>query len=302
MAKECFVARDFRTRASELIEHANTIIAEYQPQGFTLTVRQLYYQLVTRLVVENTVKEYKRVKETISAARLAGLIDWNAIEDRTRNLQTLARWNSPADIIDSAADDYREHLWRDQETRVEVWIEKDALLGVIEDVCDELRVPYFSFRGSNSQSEQYKAGRNRFGAYLSNGLKPIVLHLSDHDPKGMDMVRDNQDRLSMFAGRPVEVRRLALTTDQVRRHAPPPNPAKESDALYAKYVAEHGEECWELDALSPPVIAGLIRDEVAGIVDADAWNEAKAEEDANRGRLATLRDRWDEVETYLDEM
>ncbi len=301
MAKECFVERDFRTRASGLIEHANTIIAEYQSQGFALTVRQLYYQLVARDIIENVKAEYNRVKETISAARLAGLIDWDAIEDRTRNLQTRASWGSPDEIIGAVSRQYREDLWATQKARVEVWIEKDALLGVIEGVCNEQRVPYFSFRGSNSQSEQYKAGC-RFLEYCNEGLTPIVLHLSDHDPKGIDMVRDNEERLAMFVGRPIEVRRLALKIEQVRRYGPPPNFAKDSDALYGKYVAEFGEECWELDALSPPVIAGLIRDELGTIIDDNAWNAAKAEEDANRERLASLRDRWADVETFLDEM
>ena len=301
MAKECFVERRFNKNWRGLIENANDIIAEFTAQGFTLTVRQLYYQMVARDMIENVVLEYKRVVEMTSAARLAGAIDWDAIEDRTRNLQRLASWLSPAGVIDSAAHGYREDLWIGQTARVEVWIEKDALLGVIEGVCDEMRVPYFSFRGSNSQSEQYKAGC-RFLRYINRGLTPIVLHLSDHDPKGIDMVRDNQKRLSMFAGRPIEVRRLALNMPQVEHYNPPPNPAKETDSLYGAYVAEYGAKCWELDALSPPVIAGLIRGEITGIIDADAWNTAKAEEDASRERLATLSERWDEVETFLDEM
>ena len=152
MVKECFVEQTFYSGATTLIEHANTIIEEYMEQGFELTVRQLYYQMVARDIIENTLKEYRRVSRTIKTARLAGLIDWDAIEDRTRNLQRLASWLSPAGIIDSVAANYREDLWIGQKARVEVWIEKDALLGVIAGVCDELRVPYFSFRGTNSTS------------------------------------------------------------------------------------------------------------------------------------------------------
>jgi 3-oxoacyl-[acyl-carrier protein] reductase len=118
----------------------------------------------------------------------------------------------PSGIIRSAAHSYQEDFWCGQDYYVEVWIEKDALLGVVEQPCQEYRVPYFACRGNNSQSEQYKAGR-RFDKCRASGKKPIVLHLGDHDPNGLDMTRDNTDRLRMFAREPIEVRRK-------RRHVP----------------------------------------------------------------------------------
>ena len=148
------------------------------------------------------------------------------------------------------------------------------MLGVIEGVCGDYRLPYFACRGNNSESEQYKAGK-RFESNLANCLIPIVLHLGDHDPNGLDMTRDNRDRLAMFARRGVEVRRLALNMDQVERYRPPPNFAKESDTRYPAYVKNFGERCWELDALDPIVVAALIRAEVEGLIDADAWNTAR---------------------------
>jgi hypothetical protein len=179
-----------------------------------------------------------------------------------------------------------EDLWQGQDYRPECWIEKDALLGVIEDVCDEFRLPYFACRGNNSESEQYKAGK-RFEAHLASGLTPVVLHLGDHDPNGLDMTRDNRDRLAMFARQGVEVRRLALNVDQIERYRPPSNPAKEKDTRYQAYAKQFGRDCWELDALDPTVIADLIRTEVEGLIDADAWNEARDTEAANRALLET---------------
>jgi hypothetical protein len=81
------------------------------------------------------------------------------------------------------------------------------LLGVIEDACTEFRVPYFAHRGNNSQTLQYQAGK-RFAAYLDQGLIPVVLHLADHDPNGIDMTRDNRERLKLYARDDVEVTRL----------------------------------------------------------------------------------------------
>jgi hypothetical protein len=128
---ETFTPRNFQAKTLTRIDQANAIIAEYQARGFALTVRQLFYQLVARKMIENTQTAYKRTGEIINDARLAGLVDWDAIEDRTRYLREQPSWSDPSSIIDSAAHSYKEDLWASQSCRVEVWIEKDALLGVI---------------------------------------------------------------------------------------------------------------------------------------------------------------------------
>jgi hypothetical protein len=299
MSREMFETRQFQTKSLDLIEGANAIIDEYQEQGFKLTLRQLFYQFVARELIANNQHEYKRLGSVIKNGRRAGLIDWDAIEDRTRNVHGHASWDSPAQIVSEVAQQYREELWAGQVYRPEVWIEKDALIGVIEGVCTECRVPYFACRGNNSESEQYKAGK-RFADYLAEGLIPIVLHLGDHDPNGIDMTRDNRERLAMFARQDVEVRRIALNMDQIRHYRPPPNFAKETDSRYAAYVRQFGTtECWELDALDPTVIADLIRTEVTGLIDAAAWNEAKAQELANRALLNVASENWAKVEKFL---
>ena len=234
----------------------------------------------------------------VKNGRRAGLIDWEAIEDRTRNRRIFPSWDSPGEIVEGAARQYREDLWLGQRYRPEVWIEKDALIGVIEGVCGEFRIPYFACRGNTSMSEMYTAGR-RFKLQIAQGLIPVVLHLGDHDPNGLDMTRDNQDRLAMFARRSVEVRRLALNIDQIEHYRPPPNFAKETDSRFAAYVAEFGEECWELDALDPTVLADLIRTEVEGLIDVETWNSALAQERANRAVLNDVSQNWSKVENFL---
>jgi hypothetical protein len=261
-------------------------------------LRQLFYQFVARSLIDNRQSEYKRLGDVIKNGRRCGLIDWDAIEDRTRNMRRRPSWDSPAGIVAAAAGQYREDLGRGQDFRPEVWIEKDALLGVIERVCEEYRLPYFACRGNNSESEQYKAGK-RFETYLATGLTPIVLHFGDHDPNGLDMTRDNRDRLSLFARRDVEVRRLALNMDQIERFRPPPNFAKETDSRYTAYAEKFGAECWELDALDPGVIAELIRTEVEGMIDPDVWNSDKDEEAANRALLEATSGNWASVENFL---
>ena len=256
-----------------IISKANAIIDEYERQGFDLTLRQLYYQFVSRDLIPNRDTEYKRLGSIINDARLAGLIDWNAITDRTRNLRSLSHWRNPGDIIFSAARSYRIDKWAMQDYRVEVWIEKDALVGVIAGVCDDLDIPYFSCRGYTSQSEMWVAGQ-RLLKYIKDGQTPLVLHFGDHDPSGKDMTRDIIDRLTLFSNSAIELQRIALNMDQVEQYNPPPNPAKITDSRASAYIAEYGDESWELDALETTVIADLIRDAVGVVMDQDAWETA----------------------------
>ena len=296
MNLETFIAYQPRGDTVAVIEQANKIIDEYVEQGFTLTLRQLYYQFVARGLLENTPQQYKRLGVIIRDARNGGMVRWDAIEDRTREVHTHSAWDSPADIIKSAAGGYRIDPWLDQLYRPEVWIEKDALLGVIEDICANFRVPYFAHRGNNSQTLQYEAGK-RFESFFDHGLIPLILHLADHDPNGIDMTRDNRDRLSLYAGEPVEVRRIGLNMDQVRRYRPPPNFAKESDTRSAGYMKTFGtDKCWELDALSPVVIAALIRDAIEPLIDQRKWEASLKREQRGRNQLRAVASNWATVE------
>lgn len=301
MPLECYVPKRFIGRNAELIEQANTIIAEYEAQGFVLTLRQLYYQFVARALIPNTVQSYKRLGQVINDARLAGHVDWDAKEDRTRNVRRVAQWDSPDDIVAACARQFRVTRWADQPCHVEVWIEKDALVGVIEPVCNEHLVSFFACRGYTSQSEQWRAGK-RFARHAGDGKRVIILHLGDHDSSGIDMTRDTIDRLDMFAGSDaVEVRRLALNIEQVRKYRPPPNPAKETDSRCNGYKAKFGDKSWELDALDPRVIAGLIRDQLDELIDRERWDAAIRREDEARRLLREAADRWDEVADFLDQ-
>ena len=122
-------------------------------------------------------------------ARYAGLVSWEALEDRTRSIRSLGHWESPADIIESASKSYHHDLWRGQENRVEVWVEKDALLGVLEPVCERNDVAYFSCRGNTSASEMW-VGAQRLIRHEKEKQQPWVRYLGDHDPSGVDMTRD----------------------------------------------------------------------------------------------------------------
>jgi len=200
MSRITYVPKTFRGESLRIIQEANAICAQYQAQGFDLTLRQLYYQFVARGLIPNTDKDYKRLGGIINDARLAGRLDWDYIVDRTRNVRSLPHWNSPAEIVEAVSRQYRIEKWADQPVRIEVWIEKDALVGVLDAVCPGLDVDYFSCRGYTSQSEIWGAAQ-RLREYLNAGQRVVVLHLGDHDPSGIDMTRDIRERLELFIGK-----------------------------------------------------------------------------------------------------
>lgn len=294
MPEICYVDRKFSPESEALIRTANKIIAEYTAQGFQLTLRQLYYQFVSRDVIPNNMQSYKRLGSVINDARLAGRIDWDSIEDRTRNLQKLATWESATDILTAVSQQFRYDRWATQPVRIEVWVEKDALTGVIEPTCNRYRVPFFACRGYTSQSEAWAAGQ-RFLAYTEAGQAVKLLHLGDHDPSGIDMTRDNGARLEMFTySADVEVIRLALNHDQVLQYNPPPNPAKMTDSRAEDYVAQFGQSSWELDALEPSVIADLISSNIERYIKQPSWDKAAKREEQTRAKLLKTARDWRE--------
>lgn len=278
-----------------LVKKCNEIITDYTAQGFRLTLRQLYYQLVSRDIIPNKQTEYKRLGGIVNDARLSGLIDWNSIEDRTRNVERLANWSSPAEMVADDAATFHIDLWAGQKYRPEVWIEKDALAGVIEPACQALDVPFLSCRGYTSQSEMW-AGAMRLKRTMRDGQVPVIFHLGDHDPSGKDMTRDITERLEMFMGG-VKLERLALNMEQVDEYEPPPNPAKTTDSRFAAYMAEFGDESWELDALEPTVLDALIRENVGKLIDKKKWKARLELKEQGREKLADVARQLADEET-----
>lgn len=289
--KRAYCDKNFQSKTQKIIETANTIIDEYKADGYDLTLRQLYYQFVARDIIPNKQAEYNRLGTAINNGRLAGLIDWNSIVDRTRRHEANAHWDSPSDIINDSADQYAVDTRADQNDYLEVWVEKDALVGVIERACEPLDIGYLSCRGYVSQSAMWRAAM-RFKRQEQNGKDcTVLLHLGDHDPSGIDMTRDIQDRLYMFGSR-VAVRRIALDMEQVEEYSPPPNPAKTTDSRYATYRDEYGDESWELDALDPRIITELITNQAADYTDNDKRKALLEKQEDERQEIRELADNW----------
>lgn len=315
MPKLQYINKRFHYDSRVVIKKANEILENYARQGYDLTLRQLYYQFVARDILPNSQASYDRLGGIVNDARLAGLIDWNHIVDRTRNLRDLSHWEQPSDIIDASASQFRIDKWATQPSRCEVWIEKDALVGVIAGSCEKWDVPYFSCRGYTSQSEMWGASQ-RYLEHIETGQSVEIFHFGDHDPSGIDMSRDIFERLELFLTvdywrahgetefyaesgpfirEQFHLNRIALNMDQIEQYDPPPNPAKLTDSRAGGYVREYGYDSWELDALEPSVISALIESEIESILDNEQWQIASDEQVEHRRLLKAVSDDWDSI-------
>lgn len=298
MPKIAYITKKMQKKSLIKIAQANEIIEDYDSQGYKLTLRQLYYQFVSKDLIPNNMKEYKKLGAIINDARLAGLIDWDAIEDRTRAMKGYYGHDSPEDAIRSASYSYKENKMYDQDTIVEVWVEKEALTGIIRTACYNWQLSFFACKGYPSQSSMHEAAQ-RHVKHQNNDKNVIVLHMGDHDPSGIDMTRDIEERLSLF-GSDAEVRRIALNMHQINQFNPPPNPAKMTDSRASDYIHEFGSSSWELDALTPEQLNSLIDDQIDTIYDHEVWEESKRNEEKSEKRIRQIARNYDEICEFLD--
>lgn len=290
--KQHYISKSFRTEALGLIDTINDIIDEYRTDGFVLTVRQLYYQLVARAVIPNTLQDYKRIAGLVNDGKLAGLIDWAMLEDRTREFVRRSRWNSPQQILDASANSYHEDMWSNQSHRVFVVVEKEALVGVLERVCNEYDVPLLAARGYPSGSVLREFAIDDI---YNCDQECHILHLGDHDPSGIDMTRDLEERINLFSENTIDLQRIALNMDQVREQSPPENPAKSTDSRFADYRRKFGTSSWELDALSPAYLAELVASEIRQHIVWGDWESRKEELAEIRKKLSLVAKHWEKL-------
>jgi hypothetical protein len=224
---------------------------------------------------------------------MAGLVDWDMIEDRTRTFDRRSRWDSGEEVLRAVADQFHMDMWEGQDVRLFTVVEKDALSGVLSPVCREYDVPLLAAKGYCSVSTLREFTVEDILPAIDDGQEVVILHLGDHDPSGLDMTRDIKDRVSAFlngSGQRVQVVRLALNMDQVQELNPPPNPAKTTDRRFAEYAKKYGRESWELDALRPDYMANLVENTIRRYIDFDLWQAREEEINLTKTKLRELAD------------
>ena len=269
------------------------IAEEYQQQGYKLTLRQLYYQLVSRDIIPNKQAEYKKISHILKHGRMAGIVDWNIIEDRIR-VPYIPYWCTgiPGALQDTLKQ-YRLNRQQNQRVYIECVSEKDALSGILKRVTKQYHIRLMINRGYSSLSAMYDA-RNRFKSYADAGYRTVIIYLGDHDPSGLDMIRDVRERLAELGLASIEVIPIALTMDQINQYNPPPDPAKITDPRAAWYIQEYGNHSWEVDALPPNVLTDLLTNTIQGLIDMDIFNEIMVQETADKDELARLIEDFNE--------
>ncbi len=298
--KEQFITKKFNAETELLIIEAEKICNRYAAQGYNLSLRQLYYQFVAANKLANTEANYKKLGNTVSDARLAGRLDWDMIKDRGRETTGNPHWNDAAHFMESVAPQFKIDTWEGQPNYVELMVEKQALEGVLEPVCRRLDIRFTANKGYSSQSALYETGKRFESAREDDGKTLHIIYLGDHDPSGIDMTRDVEERVSMFAGGTVEVHRVALNMPQVRKYSPPENPAKLTDSRADAYIRKYGSSSWELDALEPSVLASLVTAQVVALRDDFIYNDVVSRQDNWRQELLDLANKFrdDNADTY----
>ena len=268
---------------------ANEIIEDYRTDNYTLTLRQLYYQFVSRRILPNTERSYKNLGSIISNARRAGMISWTAIHDPNRTLITYTFEEDAGNLIKNLQHALLFDQWKRQEVYLEVWVQKDALTNVVGRACRRWNVPYMACKGYLSSSHSWRAGQ-RFKAASERGQHSILIYLGDHDPEGLDMQNDHDKRLSLFSdGASFEVRRIALNRDQIDQYTPPPNYAKVSSTRYREYTKNMVLNV-ELDALEPSVIDNLLDTAIREYIDMYVWSSVSEQQNTEWQMLEKLKD------------
>lgn len=299
MSRESF--RDWKPspKSEAMVETINGIIKAYQDKGYKLTLRQLYYQLVSRDIIPNQQREYAKLSALLTNARMSGRVDWNAIEDRIR-VPYLPYWaHSPEDAIRDIIRSYRRDRQEGQDVYIELWVEKDALSGVLKRITSRYHVKLMVNRGYSSASAMYDSAI-RLKRAMERGQTCYIFYLGDHDPSGMDMDRDIRSRLAEF-GADVTVKRIALTMNQINKYTPPPNPAKMSDSRSKGYIEEFGRTCWEVDALNPEVLDELVTEEIEAVIDVEMYDDMLDKEADDKVKLRRYSEQKPDDEEEDDE-
>ncbi len=284
--KQCFTKEVW-----QLIQNINAVLSEYETR---LTVRQLFYQLATRHIVPLTKKGYRSVQSACSKGRKKGYVDWEKIEDRTRKPHTKLMWQGLDDFKNTILIAYQRNIWINQQSYFEVWLEKNALYGVISPITQKYGITLQVITGYSSDSAIYE-GANRFKQHFHSrggfGLsQPTILYLGDHDATGIDIDRDIRDSFLNDHDLKINVKRIGLLYADIGKYNLLPNFEKETDTRLKGYRAKGYTKQAELDALPPDVLIGRVESAITSHLDMGAFNECKRIEAEDLNKMNTWFD------------
>jgi hypothetical protein len=273
--------RATKIEMEERLEAITAIVADIQP----CTVRQCFYQCVVRGLIEKTEQAYEQTQRALVRLRRADRIPYRAIADGTRWQIKPTTFSSLEAALKRTAQTYRRSLWDEANAYLEIWLEKDALAGVVHPVTNLYDVPLMVARGFSSLSFLAKSAED-----IEAAERPaFILNLGDHDPSGRaagDHIERTLRELAPSAE--IHFERLAVTVEQIRRASLPTRPTKHSDSRATKFEAEFGQGSVELDAIHPDLLRAIVRNAIERHVDFNQLEVLKIAEANERRILETF--------------
>ena len=282
------IKRTRRTKAEieELREALHEIVAHYEP----ITVRGVFYQAATRGLVPKTDNEgYRPIQRELLKMRRKGAIPWGWITDGSRTVFRRSHYGNLESYAKVVAHNYRRDYWYDSDEYVELWLEKEALSGVIlPTVVEEYGLGLYVTKGQPSVTYLYEAAEQ----IVSDGRPTHIYVLSDHDPGGLRIFDRIRRELRDFVDGQVDlyVRRIAVEPWQIERYDLPTRPGKRKDPNAAEFVEKYGDACVELDAISPPLLRQLVAKHIESHMAPDQLRALKLVEEEEREGLRSIQD------------
>jgi hypothetical protein len=273
------------TQRIRLLIAAATGILEAE---FPMTVRQLFYRLVSAEQVLNTRGDYQKVSRMMTTARADGRCKYEWIVDRSRPEYTVGAFDDPGQFIEAMQSIYRKDYWKLQPKYVEIWTEKDAIVGSIQATTNELGVTVRVTRGFSSTTKVHEVAEH----FASVGKPITVFYLGDHDPSGRLIEADMQARVHEHGSGAFTMRRLAIHAGDIRKFKLPPLRVKPSDSRADAFVKRYSDKCVELDALPPRELRQRIQDAVEDLQDREIWDRAVAVEKVEVQSIQDLVALW----------
>jgi hypothetical protein len=278
--------RNRRTRDElhELDMAICTVCVEDHP----LTVRGVFYRVMSAGAVEKSEKAYAAVQREVLKLRRSGILPYEWIADGTRWQVKQPSWDTAKDALDDAVSSYRRALWRDQDVYVEVWSEKDAIASIVSPITDKWDVPLMIARGFASESFVWNTA-NTIRSHGEDGEQVVIYQLGDHDPSGLAAWQHVQTKLREFAPDvDIEFERLAVTEGQIAAYDLPTRPTKITDSRAKTFVGESVE----VDAIPSRHLRHIVENAIDAWIDDEALAATKMVEAEELEGLRAMAAGW----------
>lgn len=261
--------RGLSQKSTAIIEAAFEVLETENPAS----VRAVCYRLFTLGVIDSMKKgETDKVSRLLVYARENEIIPWQWIVDETRETEIISAWSDPQDYFKSVARAFRKDLWQTQDERVLIVSEKGTVRGMLQPVIDRFAVPFLVMHGFGSATAIHDLAEQT--AFADHPLN--ILYIGDWDPSGLYMSEEDLPRrLERYDAENYELRRIALTQEDLTGLSSFDAATKSGDGRHKWFVSNFGDKCFELDAMAPSALRERVAQEISDYIAWEPWQRAE---------------------------